>query len=159
MNELKYFGGDELAAQVWRTKYALSTESNPDEMHKRLAKAIAEKSGYDEDFIYENLRYFEFIVPQGSIMATLGTDQIASLSNCFIIGQPDDSYSGIMQKDEELVQLMKRRGGVGIDISTLRPAGSKVTNAARTSSGAASFMHRFSNSTREVAQEGRRIAA
>jgi ribonucleoside-diphosphate reductase alpha chain len=91
-------------------------------------------------------------------MSMLGVDKIGSLSNCFVIGQPEDSYGGILQKDEQLVQLMKRRGGVGIDISTLRPSGTDVTNAAKTSTGAASFMERFSNSTREVAQGGRRGA-
>lgn len=109
--------------------------------------------------IYGKFRNFKHIVPQGSIMSQLGnTDSIGSLSNCFVIGQPADSYGGILQKDQELVQLMKRRGGVGIDISTLRPAETKVTNAAGTSTGAASFMERFSNSTREVAQNGRRGA-
>jgi len=108
--------------------------------------------------IYMLFKNFKYIVPQGSIMSMLGVDKIGSLSNCFVIGQPEDSYAGILQKDEQLVQLMKRRGGVGIDISTLRPSGTDVTNAAKTSTGAASFMERFSNSTREVAQGGRRGA-
>lgn len=108
--------------------------------------------------IYMLFKNFKYIVPQGSIMSMLGVDKIGSLSNCFVIGQPEDSYGGILQKDEQLVQLMKRRGGVGIDISTLRPSGTDVTNAAKTSTGAASFMERFSNSTREVAQGGRRGA-
>lgn len=174
MNELTYFSGDELAAEVWRGKYALDTEKTPDDMHWRMAQEIAEKwfsrelgsSAVPEDiakediqakaeYIFAMFEYFGQVVPQGSIMATLGTDKIASLSNCFVVGQPRDSYAGIMEKDEQLAQLMKRRGGVGVDISTLRPAGSKVNNSAKTSTGAASFMHRFSNTTREVAQDGR----
>lgn len=182
MTEIEYFKGDELAASVWRSKYALSSERTPDDMHRRMAKEFTriEERYYDkgeqwkdkthlsdygsvrahlqEDDIYNLFKDFKWIVPQGSIMSMLGSDQIGSLSNCFVIGQPDDSYGGIMQKDEQLVQLMKRRGGVGIDISTLRPSGTEVTNAAKTSTGAASFMERFSNSTREVAQGGRRGA-
>ena len=116
------------------------------------------RNNLDENRIYELFKNFKYIVPQGSIMSMLGVDKIGSLSNCFVIGQPEDSYCGILQKDEQLVQLMKRRGSVGIDISTLRPSGTDVTNAAKTSTGAASFMERFSNSTREVAQGGRRGA-
>lgn len=187
ISSLKYFKGDKLAASVWEDKYALRDEqgklleTNPDEMHKRLAHEFAlieedykinekeiDKSilshygrnrsqlGYDN--IYKLFKDFKYIIPQGSIMAILGSDKIASLSNCFVIGQPEDSYGGILKKDEELVQLMKRRGGVGIDISTLRPAGTNVTNSAGTSTGAITFMERFSNSTREVAQNGRRGA-
>jgi len=189
MNSKEYFNGDELAASVWEGKYAAEGESNPDDMHKRMAKEFArieekyiakgtmfpEKHLYQtysnnlskygtnredltEDRIYNLFKDFKYIVPQGSIMSMLGVDKIGSLSNCFVIGQPEDSYGGILQKDEQLVQLMKRRGGVGIDISTLRPSGTDVTNAAKTSTGAASFMERFSNSTREVAQGGRRGA-
>ena len=186
MNSKEYFNGDELAASVWEGKYAAEGESNPDDMHKRLAKEFARieesylkndepieivaakhsslsnygksRSFLTEESIYELFKNFKYIVPQGSIMSMLGVDKIGSLSNCFVIGQPEDSYGGILQKDEQLVQLMKRRGGVGIDISTLRPSGTDVTNAAKTSTGAASFMERFSNSTREVAQGGRRGA-
>ena len=182
MNSTEYFKGDELAASVWEGKYAAEGESNPDEMHKRMAKEFArieedyyekgeqwknkgELSDYgsvrphlQEEDIYNLFKDFKYIVPQGSIMSMLGVGKIGSLSNCFVIGQPEDSYGGIIQKDEQLVQLMKRRGGVGIDISTLRPSGTNVTNAANTSTGAASFMERFSNSTREVAQGGRRGA-
>lgn len=175
---------DELGWSVWKSKYAQPDEDTPDDMHRRLAKEFArievnyqeKEDGLDssvnfnlssygnnrkdltEESIFEMFKDFKYIVPQGSIMSMLGSDQIGSLSNCFVIGQPQDSYGGIMQKDEELVQLMKRRGGVGIDISTLRPSGTEVTNAAKTSTGAASFMERFSNSTREVAQGGRRGA-
>jgi ribonucleoside-diphosphate reductase alpha chain len=188
MNSKEYFNGDELAASVWEGKYAAEGENNPDEMHKRMAKEFAKieekyaKSDFlvygdrtfdpsilskygqtridtlTEERIYNLFKDFKYIVPQGSIMSMLGVDKIGSLSNCFVIGQPEDSYGGILQKDEQLVQLMKRRGGVGIDISTLRPSGTDVTNAAKTSTGAASFMERFSNSTREVAQGGRRGA-
>ena len=111
-----------------------------------------------EETIYNYFKDFKYIVPQGSIMATLGNSFIGSLSNCFVVGQPVDSYGGILEKDEELVHLMRRRGGVGIDISTLRPKGTGVSGAAKTSTGAVSFMHRYSNTTREVAQDGRRGA-
>jgi ribonucleoside-diphosphate reductase alpha chain len=186
MNSKEYFNGDELAASVWEGKYAAEGENNPDDMHRRMAKEFARieesylkndepieivaakhsslsnygksRSFLTEQSIYELFKNFKYIVPQGSIMSMLGVDKIGSLSNCFVIGQPEDSYGGILQKDEQLVQLMKRRGGVGIDISTLRPSGTDVTNAAKTSTGAASFMERFSNSTREVAQGGRRGA-
>lgn len=180
---LDYFNGDEMAASVWKDKYAAEGEEIPDQMHMRMAKEFARIEeryqkeerddpsilsklspyGYErmplcEQSIYGMFKDFKYIVPQGSIMASLGTNKIASLSNCFVIGQPHDSYSGILGKDEELVQLMKRRGGVGIDISTLRPNGTSVTNAAKTSTGAVSFMDRYSNSTREVSQNGRRGA-
>lgn len=178
---LEYFKGDELAANVWLSKYAQEGESTPDDMHKRMAKEFArieqnyiEKEGHllpdnlseyayerhilDEESVYYLFKDFKYIIPQGSVMSNLGSKAITSLSNCFVIGQPSDSYGGIFQKDEEMVQLMKRRGGVGIDISTLRPKGTNVTNAAKTSTGAVSFMHRFSHSTREVAQDGRRGA-
>jgi ribonucleoside-diphosphate reductase alpha chain len=126
--------------------------------HSNLSNYGKSRSFLTEERIYGLFKNFKYIVPQGSIMSMLGVDKIGSLSNCFVIGQPEDSYGGILQKDEQLVQLMKRRGGVGIDISTLRPSGTDVTNAAKTSTGAASFMERFSNSTREVAQGGRRGA-
>lgn len=160
MTVQQYFNNDDLAASVWQGKYAQDGETNPDQMHRRMAKEFARiEQNYphpmSEDTIYDLFKGFAYIVPQGSIMATLGTKKIASLSNCFVVGQPVDSYAGILEKDQELVQLMKRRGGVGLDISTLRPEGAKVTNAAGSSTGAVSFMERFSNSTREVAQNGR----
>jgi len=155
VNELEYFN-NELPASVWRDKYTDEGEQNPDDMHRRLARELA--GPLSEEEVYNLLKDFKFIIPQGSVMATLGTEKIASLSNCLVVGQPEDSYGGIMRKDEQLVQAMKRRMGVGIDISSLRPAGSDVNNAAQTSTGAVSFMHRYSNTTREVAQDGRRGA-
>jgi len=181
---LEYFKGDELASSVWKDKYAREGEITPDDMHRRLAKEFAKieeeyigvllsgttpvypdlsdygksRDHLTEDSIYELFKDFKYVIPQGSIMANLGSTEITSLSNCFVIGQPKDSYGGIFEKDEQLVQLMKRRGGVGIDISTLRPEGTATTNAAKTATGAVSFMHRFSNTTREVAQQGRRGA-
>lgn len=181
----EYFKGDELAPTVWKGKYATAGEEIPDDMHRRLAKefarietinrvvrgskkwndSVSKLSEYgssfeslSEEYIYNLFKDFRYVVPQGSIMATLGTGVVASLSNCFVLGAPQDSYGGIFQKDEEMVQLMKRRGGVGIDISTLRPKDTSVSNAAKTTTGAVSFMHRFSNSTKEVAQNGRRGA-
>jgi len=167
---LEYFKGDELAARVWINKYALKDsfghiyELTPDDMHKRIASEIAriEKRypnplSYEE--IYELLKDFRYIVPQGSPMAGIGNNfQVASLSNCFVIGNMADSYGGILKTDEEQVQLMKRRGGVGHDLSHLRPSGTPVLNSALTSTGVVPFMERFSNSTREVAQDGRRGA-
>lgn len=182
---LNYFNNDELAAGVWQGKYQQEGEETPDDMHLRMVKEFAkieEKYLIDEvsdkklskisllsDYgvsrehlteqkIYQLFKDFKYIIPQGSIMSQLGANSIGSLSNCFVVGQPEDSYGGIFQKDEELAQLMKRRGGVGIDISTLRPAGTNTSNAAKTTTGAISFMHRFSNTTREVAQNGRRGA-
>ena len=171
-SSLDYFKGDELAARVWVTKYALKDsfgnlfEKNPDDMHHRLAKEIARiESTYansmSEDAIFEVLRDFKYIVPQGGPMTGIGNDfQIASLSNCFVIGNegPSDSYGGVMKIDQEQVQLMKRRGGVGHDLSHIRPKGSPVKNSALTSTGIVPFMERYSNSTREVAQDGRRGA-
>lgn len=165
MKELQnYFKNDDLAVSVWQGKYAQPGEKTPADMHKRMAKEFARieqkyPNPLSEDEIFDLLNNFRYIIPQGSIMATLGTNKIASLSNCFVVGQPDDSYAGILQKDEQLAQLMKRRGGVGLDISTLRPEGAKVTNAAGSSTGAVSFMERFSNTTREVAQNGRKHSA
>lgn len=167
-----YFKGDTLAATVWLNKYALKDslgniyESNPDQMHRRIAREIAriEKkypNPLSEEEIYETLKDFKYIVPQGGPMSGIGNDfQIASLSNCFVIGNegPSDSYGGIMKIDEEQVQLMKRRGGVGHDLSHIRPKGSPVMNSALTSTGIVPFMERYSNSTREVAQDGRRGA-
>ena len=125
---------------------------------KKLSKYGQTRRNLDEETIYHLFKDFKYIIPQGSIMSQLGAKSIGSLSNCFVIGQPEDSYGGIFRKDEEMVQLMKRRGGVGIDISTLRPKETSVSNAAKTTTGAVSFMHRYSNSTREVAQNGRRGA-
>ncbi len=169
---LEYFKGDDLAARVWVNKYALKDsqgniyEKTPDDMHRRLAQEIArieEKyvNPLSEEEIYETLKEFRYIVPQGGPMTGIGNNyQIASLSNCFVIGNSGnaDSYGGIMKIDQEQVQLMKRRGGVGHDLSHIRPKGSPVKNSALTSTGLVPFMERFSNSTREVAQDGRRGA-
>lgn len=169
---LEYFRGDELAAKVWATKYALKDsfgniyEKTPDDMHWRLASEIArieEKypNPLSKEELFELLRNFRYIVPQGSPMTGIGNDhQVASLSNCFVIGfdGDSDSYGAIIKIDEEQVQLMKRRGGVGHDLSHIRPKGSPVKNSALTSTGIVPFMERYSNSTREVAQDGRRGA-
>lgn len=185
---IEYFNGDDLAANVWQGKYQAEGEITPNDMHKRMAKEFARieanyieretdeyfehgarvtdtlstygrnRSNLTERRIFNLFRDFQYVIPQGSIMAQLGTDTIGSLSNCFVIGQPADSFGGIFQKDEEIAQLEKRRGGVGIDISTLRPQGTATSNTAKTSTGACTFMHRFSNTTREVAQNGRRGA-
>lgn len=169
---VRYFKGDELAAQVWIGKYAMKDslgnlyEKSPEQMHRRLAKEFARiESKYpnpmSEDEIYDLLKDFKYIIPQGGPMTGIGNNyQIASLSNCFVIGNSgqSDSYGGIMKIDEEQVQLMKRRGGVGHDLSHIRPAGSPVLNSALTSTGVVPFMERYSNSTREVAQDGRRGA-
>lgn len=171
-SSIDYFNGDELAATVWINKYALKDsygklfEQNPDDMHRRLAKELAriEKRYPDsltEDQIYSVLKDFKYIVPQGGPMTGIGNNfQIASLSNCFVIGNdgPSDSYGAILKIDQEQVQLMKRRGGVGHDLSHIRPKGSPVLNSALTSTGVVPFMERYSNSTREVAQDGRRGA-
>ena len=169
---LKYFDGDELAARVWATKYALKDsfghlyELTPDDMHRRIAREIAriEKkypNPLSEDRLFDLMSHFRYIVPQGSPMAGIGNNfQVGSLSNCFVVGldgEPD-SYGGILKIDEEQVQLMKRRGGVGHDLSHIRPKGSPVKNSALTSTGLVPFMVRYSNSTREVAQDGRRGA-
>ncbi|MDP4209483.1 MAG: adenosylcobalamin-dependent ribonucleoside-diphosphate reductase [Bacteroidota bacterium] len=169
---LEYFKGDELAARVWATKYALKDsfgaiyELSPDDMHWRITREIAriEKkytNPLSESELYELFRDFKYIIPQGSPMTGIGNNyQVASLSNCFVIGNepPADSYGGIMKIDQEQVQLMKRRGGVGHDLSHIRPHGSPVLNSALSSTGVVPFMERFSNSTREVAQDGRRGA-
>ncbi len=168
----KFFQGDDLATKVWTTKYALKDsfgniyELTPDDMHRRLAREIARiESNYanplDENELFELFRNFRYIVPQGSPMTGIGNDfQVASLSNCFVIGfdGDSDSYGAIIKIDEEQVQLMKRRGGVGHDLSHIRPKGSPVKNSALTSTGIVPFMERYSNSTREVAQDGRRGA-
>ena len=177
---LEYFKGDELASNVFKSKYAQEGDITPDDMHKRMASEFARiekkyklqedihenwnsiseyglmRENSTEQSIYNLFKDFKYIVPQGSIMSNLGNKAITSLSNCFVVGQPTDSYGGICKKDEEMAQLMKRRGGVGLDISTLRPKDTLVSNAAKTTTGAISFMHRFSNTTREVAQNGRK---
>jgi ribonucleoside-diphosphate reductase alpha chain len=169
---IQYFKGDELAARVWANKYALKDsfgnlyEKSPDDMHHRLAREIHRvemkyKNPLSEELIYNVLKDFKYIVPQGGPMTGIGNDyQIASLSNCFVIGNDgsSDSYGGIMKIDQEQVQLMKRRGGVGHDLSHIRPKGTPVLNSALTSTGVVPFMERYSNSTREVAQDGRRGA-
>ena len=168
----KYFNGDSLATEVWMSKYALKDgkgnyyEKSPDDMHRRLAKEFARietlyPAALKEDEIYDLLKGFKYIIPQGSPMAGIGNEyQHASLSNCFVIGVENgaDSYGSVLSLDEELVQLMKRRGGVGLDLSHIRPEGSDVNNSALSATGIVPFMHRFSNSTREVAQGGRRGA-
>ncbi len=186
--ELKdYFKGDELAAGVWLGKYAYDGEKTPDDMHKRMAKEFArveyeyqekevhewespghsytklskygkERDFLTEEYIYNLFKDFKYVIPQGSIMSTLGTPIIASLSNCWVEASPLDSYSGIMHTDANLAYYYKRRGGVGTDVSGLRPMGTSTNNTAKTSTGMASFMHRFSNTTREVAMNGRRGA-
>ncbi|GIV27047.1 MAG: ribonucleoside-diphosphate reductase, adenosylcobalamin-dependent [Bacteroidia bacterium] len=184
-NTLEYFGGDELATNTWISKYCLKDskglyyELTPDDMHKRMAKefarierkykqvnkTISEKYKLvqniidDEQYIYELFKNFKYVVPQGSVMSALGNPfMIASLSNCVVLPEIYDSYGGIFYTDQQLAQLFKRRCGVGIDISSLRPANAPVSNAAGTTSGAVSFMERFSYTTREVAQNGRRGA-
>jgi ribonucleoside-diphosphate reductase alpha chain len=186
-SSMAYFNGDELAATTWMNKYALRdaagriVETTPADMHRRMAREFARIEGnykpvdaerrsllsaygrsrerLDEERIFNLFDGFRDVVPQGSVMASLGDPyRLASLSNCVVIPSPVDSYGGIFHNDQQLAQLFKRRCGVGFDISTLRPAGAAVSNAARTSSGAASFMERFSNTTREVAQKGRRGA-
>lgn len=169
---LKYFNGDELAARVWITKYALKdldgnlVELTPNDMHQRIASEIARieatyTNPLKEVEIFDLIKNFKYIIPQGSPMSGIGNNyQIGSLSNCFVVGLDGapDSYGGILRIDEEQVQLMKRRGGVGHDLSHIRPKGSVVKNSALTSTGIVPFMERYSNSTREVAQEGRRGA-
>ena len=169
---LQYFKGDELAARVWVNKYAVKDsfgnifEKSPEDMHWRIANEVARieakyQNGLNAQQLYELLDHFKYIVPQGSPMTGIGNDfQVASLSNCFVIGIDGaaDSYGGIIRIDEEQVQLMKRRGAVGHDLSHIRPKGSPVKNSALTSTGLVPFMERYSNSTREVAQDGRRGA-
>ena len=168
----EYFDGDELAARVWANKYALKDsfghifEKTPANMHRRIAKEIVRienkyQNPLQEDEVFSLLDHFKYIVPAGSPMTGIGNHyQVASLSNCFVIGLDGDadSYGAVMLMDEEQVQLMKRRGGVGHDLSQLRPKGSPVNNSALTSTGVVPFMERYSNSTREVAQDGRRGA-
>lgn len=182
MTELEYFKGDELAASTWRNKYAADREQTPDDTHRRLAREFARvESNYhwksnvdrvfsklsnygytrpqlDEEAIYQLFKDFKYIIPGGSVMSGCGTGALVSLSNCFVIGSPKDSYSEIMKTRSQQAQLMKRRGGVGYDLSQLRPRGAKVNNAAKSSTGAASFMDVCSDITNEVAQNGRRGA-
>lgn len=168
---LQYFKGDDLATDVWIKKYCLKDEKNyyeltPDDMHRRIAKELARieakyPNKLTEEEIYETLKDFKRIIPQGSPMAGIGNEfQVVSLSNCFVIGneKDSDSYGGILKIDQEQIQLMKRRGGVGHDLSHIRPSGSPVKNSAITSTGIVPFMERYSNSTKEVAQDGRRGA-
>lgn len=169
---LEYFKGDTLAAEVWINKYALKDsagniyEKTPDDMHRRIAKELARieskyKNAIDEETIFSLIKDFKYIVPQGSPMSGIGNNfQVVSLSNCFVIGNEvdSDSYGGLFKLDQELVQLQKRRAGVGLDLSFVRPKGSPVKNSALTSTGIVPFMERYSNSTREVAQDGRRGA-
>lgn len=188
-NSLAYFNGDELAATTWMNKYAMKDkegnfcELTPDDMHKRMATEFARiENSYEgrenlnglkaklseygqarpeltADRIYDLFRNFDSVVPQGSVMASLGNPHVlASLSNCVVMPEIPDSYGGVFNTDQQLAQLFKRRCGVGIDLSTLRPSGCSVSNAAGSTSGAVSFMERFSNTTREVAQNGRRGA-
>ncbi|QOR58325.1 vitamin B12-dependent ribonucleotide reductase [uncultured phage cr106_1] len=182
MTELEYFKGDELAASTWRNKYAAEGEQTPDDTHKRIAKEFAriednyrwegnidkvfsslsnygyQRTHLDEEAIYQLFKDFKYIVPGGSVMSGAGTNQLVSLSNCFVIDSPKDSYAEIMKTRSQQAQLMKRRGGVGYDLSELRPRGAKVNNAAKSSTGAASFMDVCSDITNEVAQNGRRGA-
>lgn len=183
---LEYFNGDELAANTWLSKYAMRDkkgnflESTPVEMHKRMAKEFARieslykvkenqknnlsdygknRETLTKDSIFHLFHKFKYVIPQGSVMSSLGNQHvIASLSNCIVLPEIYDSYGGVFYTDQQMAQLFKRRCGVGIDISTLRPSGQNVSNAAGTTSGAVSFMDRFSNTTREVAQNGRRGA-
>lgn len=169
---LEYFGGDELAARVWVTKYAMKDsfgniyEQTPEDMHWRIANEVARIEGkypnpLTAEEIFALLDHFRYVVPAGSPMTGIGNNfQVASLSNCFVVGLDGDadSYGAIMRIDEEQVQLMKRRGGVGHDLSHIRPKGTPVNNSALTSTGLVPFMERYSNSTREVAQDGRRGA-
>ncbi len=170
-SSLNYFDGDDLAANVFLSKYALRDkknnilEKNPSDMHRRIAKELARiekskfKNPYTEDFIFSLLDKFKYIVPQGSPMFGIGNNyQIVSLSNCYVIEPPLDTYSSILRTDHDMAQISKRRGGVGTDISHIRPAGVSVNNAARSSTGIIGYMERYSNTIREVGQSGRRGA-
>ena len=167
---IKYFKGDELAATTWINKYSLKDfdnnyyELNPNDMHKRISlelERIESKyvNGLKFDEIFDLLKDFKYIIPQGSPMSGIGNNlQTVSLSNCFVVGNKADSYGGIFLTDQEQAQLMKRRGGVGHDLSHIRPKNTKVNNSALVSTGLVPFMERYSNTTREVAQDGRRGA-
>lgn len=175
----KYFKGDELAESVWLQKYAQKGEQTPDDMHRRLAKEFAKVNNkyqrklsnsehnslsdygknrvpLTEDKIFELFKDFKYIVPQGSVMAGLGSEKPVSFSNCFVLPHPEDSMESIMNTGRDMAQIYKRRGGVGFDISHLRPYGAIVRNAANTSTGAVSFMNLFSTITNTIGQEGRR---
>ena len=179
MTELEYFKGDELAASTWRNKYAAEGELNPNDTHRRLAREFSRiENNYDwdipnvnamrlsnygyqrpnlsEEDIFNLFKDFKYIIPGGSVMSGCGTGALVSLSNCFVLGSPKDSYAEIMKTRSQQAQLMKRRGGAGYDLSQLRPRGAKVNNAAKSSTGAASFMDVCSDITNEVAQNGRR---
>lgn len=167
-----YFGGDELAADTWTEKYALRNlagelvERTPDDTHRRLAREFARiearyggPNQLDADTIFELFRDFAHVIPQGSPLSVIGdTERFQTPANCYVVAPPEDSYGGILRADQELVQISKRRGGVGVDVSSLRPKGRPTANAARTTDGIGVFMQRFSNSIREVAQNGRRGA-
>ncbi|MFI5150891.1 MAG: adenosylcobalamin-dependent ribonucleoside-diphosphate reductase [Bacteroidia bacterium] len=186
---IAYFNGDELAASTWINKYAMKDkagnllETSPDDMHRRMAREFGrkekagkqksqmngsfkflskygkEREALTEKKIYDYFSHFQYVIPQGSVMSSLGNPNVvASLSNCIVLPEIHDSYGGIFYTDQQMAQLFKRRCGVGIDVSTLRPSGMQVSNAAGTTTGAVSFMERFSNTTREVAQNGRRGA-
>lgn len=167
---LEYFNGDNLSADVWINKYALKDsednvyEMTPTDMHNRIASELNRielkyPNPLSKDKIFDLIKDFKYIIPQGGPMSGIGNNlQIVSLSNCFVVGNTSDSYGGIARTDEQQVQLMKRRGGVGHDLSHIRPKGSPVKNSALTSTGVVPFMERYSNSTREVAQDGRRGA-
>jgi ribonucleoside-diphosphate reductase alpha chain len=182
---LEYFNGDDLAASTWIHKYAMKNakgewvERTPEDMHRRMAREFARiekkykkslsneglshygrnRKALNEEAIFELFSRFSYVIPQGSVMSSLGNPYIiASLSNCIVLPEIFDSYGGIFYTDQQMAQLFKRRCGVGIDISSLRPAGMRVSNAAGSTSGAVTFMERFSNTTREVAQNGRRGA-
>lgn len=178
---LEYFKGEELSSSVWKSKYSAEGEITPDDMHRRMAEEFARANQrypkvtesqreklsefgkkylkhLTEEEIFQLFKDFKYIIPQGSIMATLGTDHIASLSNCWVVQSPLDSYSSILKADSDLVNYYRRRGGCGVDISNLRPRGAATNNTAKASTGAVSFTHRFSHTTREVAMEGRRGA-
>ena len=167
---LEYFGGEELSTNVWIDKYCLKDisgeylENSPDMMHKRMAKKFAEieskyKNSLSEDEIYNLFKNFKYIIPQGRVMAGLGVeDSHRSLSNCLVLPSPKDSYSSIMYVDTMMVNAAKRGCGYGTDLSLLRPKGFPTKNASKTSTGIVPFMERYSNSTREVGQEGRRGA-
>ena len=147
-----------IEAKYYEKEYQFCVHPEGPMANKLLSDYGMKRGWLQEDDIYDLFKDFKYIIPQGSVMSQLGASNYGSLSNCFVIGQPEDSYGGIFQKEQEMVQLMKNRGGVGIDLSTLRPAGALTTNAAQSSTGACSFMHRFSHGTREVAQNGRRGA-
>ncbi len=160
---LDYFNGDDLAKDVFLSKYKAYDGETPRLMHKRIASELARiEANYPnplkEEEIFDLLDNFKYLLPGGSVLYGAGTDNLTSLSNCFVVGNEDDSYGGILRAEQEMIHLMKRRGGVGLDLSHIRPKSSPINNAAKTSTGIVPFMERYSNSTREVAQDGRRGA-